>query len=147
MICLSIRQPWAWLIVNGYKDVENRTWLSKYIGELYIHASKNYDPQAIEKDFMNIIKDTINDCIAFQKFQKAPQIEDGILLGGIVGKVQMVDCVTEHDSPWFTGPYGFVFKDPEPLPFSKLKGSLKMFHPKFDHLYNIYDNHSVEDYF
>ena len=26
MKALSIRQPWAWLIVNGYKDVENRTW-------------------------------------------------------------------------------------------------------------------------
>ena len=35
---ISIRQPWAWLIVNGYKDVENRTWKAKYTGALLIHA-------------------------------------------------------------------------------------------------------------
>ena len=29
MRVISIRQPWAWLIVNGYKDVENRTWAPK----------------------------------------------------------------------------------------------------------------------
>jgi hypothetical protein len=29
---LSVRQPWAWLIVNGYKDVENRSWTTHYRG-------------------------------------------------------------------------------------------------------------------
>ena len=29
---LSIQQPWAWFIVNGYKDVENRTWSTKFRG-------------------------------------------------------------------------------------------------------------------
>lgn len=45
MKVLSIRQPWAWLIVNGHKDVENRTWDSYYRGPLLIHASsaKNGD--------------------------------------------------------------------------------------------------------
>jgi len=26
VMCLSIRQPWAWLITHGHKDIENRTW-------------------------------------------------------------------------------------------------------------------------
>lgn len=30
---LSIRQPWAWLIVNGYKDIENRTWPTHFRGK------------------------------------------------------------------------------------------------------------------
>jgi hypothetical protein len=29
---ISIRQPWAWLIVNGYKDVENRIWAANVRG-------------------------------------------------------------------------------------------------------------------
>jgi ASCH domain-containing protein len=29
MKALSVRQPWAWLIVNGYKEVENRDWATK----------------------------------------------------------------------------------------------------------------------
>src|SRR5438045_8559495 len=38
MKALSIRQPWAWLIVNGHKPVENRSWSTKYTGKLLIHA-------------------------------------------------------------------------------------------------------------
>ena len=30
MKAISIRQPWAWLVVNGHKDVENRTWRTKH---------------------------------------------------------------------------------------------------------------------
>lgn len=38
---LTVKQPWAHLIVDNIKDVENRTWQTKYRGELYIHTSKN----------------------------------------------------------------------------------------------------------
>ena len=44
MKAISIRQPWAWLIVHGYKDVENRTWATKYRGPILIHAGKTLDP-------------------------------------------------------------------------------------------------------
>lgn len=51
---LSIRQPWADLILAGVKDVENRTWAIPSTVELPlrigVHASQNYDnhsdPQA-----------------------------------------------------------------------------------------------------
>lgn len=42
MKALSVRQPYAWLIVNGIKDIENRTWRTGYRGPVLIHASKNY---------------------------------------------------------------------------------------------------------
>jgi hypothetical protein len=29
MKVLVVRQPWAWLIVNGFKDIENRSWKTK----------------------------------------------------------------------------------------------------------------------
>jgi hypothetical protein len=40
MRALSIRQPWAWLIVHGFKPVENRDWATDYRGPLAIHAGK-----------------------------------------------------------------------------------------------------------
>ena len=43
MKAISIKQPWAYLIAAGIKDIENRTWKcpQKYIGErVLIHASK-----------------------------------------------------------------------------------------------------------
>jgi len=32
MKALSIRQPYAWLIIHGYKDIENRTWGTRVRG-------------------------------------------------------------------------------------------------------------------
>ena len=32
MKILSVRQPWAWLIVAGHKDIENRKWRTSYRG-------------------------------------------------------------------------------------------------------------------
>jgi hypothetical protein len=50
---ISIRQPWAWLIVNGYKDVENRIWAANVRGRVLIHvgASKSdTNPEALVYD-------------------------------------------------------------------------------------------------
>lgn len=52
---------------------------------------------------------------------------DELPRGGIIGSVEIVDCVSSSDSPWFMGPYGFVFCDPQPLPFQPLKGALGFF--------------------
>lgn len=38
MKALSVRQPWAWLIVNGYKDIENRDWSTQQRGRIWIHT-------------------------------------------------------------------------------------------------------------
>jgi ASCH domain len=43
MKIISIRQPWAGLIVSGLKDVENRTWPTRYRGPILIHASQRPD--------------------------------------------------------------------------------------------------------
>ena len=40
MKALSIRQPWAWLIIHGGKDIENRCWPTKFRGRMLIHAAK-----------------------------------------------------------------------------------------------------------
>ena len=44
MLCVTFRQPWAYLILNGYKDVENRTWEPKYKGTIIVHSAKKMDP-------------------------------------------------------------------------------------------------------
>jgi hypothetical protein len=40
---LSVRQPWADLIMGGWKPVENRTWTTDYRGPVIIHAGKTWD--------------------------------------------------------------------------------------------------------
>jgi hypothetical protein len=41
--------------------------------------------------------------------------KDEMVRGAIVGVVDVVDCVDEHKSKWFGGPYGYVLKNPRPL--------------------------------
>jgi len=46
MKALSVRQCWAWAIVQGYKLVENRTWATEYRGLIAIHASLSNEDMA-----------------------------------------------------------------------------------------------------
>ena len=43
MVALSLRQPWAELVLRGVKTIETRTWKSSFLGEFYIHAAKQID--------------------------------------------------------------------------------------------------------
>jgi len=72
MKVISIKQPYATLIAEGYKEYEFRTWKTKYRGEVLIHASLKEDKIAMEKyrdlnlDYPKgciIAKATINDCL------------------------------------------------------------------------------------
>lgn len=45
---LSIKQPWAGLVLASDKRVENRTWSSDYVGPLLIHAGKTVDDRIPE---------------------------------------------------------------------------------------------------
>lgn len=116
MKALSIKQPWAWLIVNGHKDIENRTWKTDFRGELYIHAGNSFD-----KDGYEWVKSNFPEI-------SLPPIED-FDRGGLIGKVAIQDCVTKHQSPWFegNGVYGFVLENPRPIKFIPYKGQLKIF--------------------
>lgn len=114
MKALSIRQPWAWLIVNGYKDVENRTWHTRYRGPVLIHASKAFDKEGYLHVSMQHPHIQMPHFTAFET-------------GGIVGRATITDCVHQLASPWFTGPWGFVMRDAEPLPFSPCAGKLGFF--------------------
>ncbi|MBK1884667.1 ASCH domain-containing protein [Luteolibacter pohnpeiensis] len=116
MNALSIRQPWAWMIVNGHKDIENRPWKTHYRGQIYVHAAKGmtHDEYGFAADFA-------------RKLGVHVPPFDELERGGIVGTVKIVDCVDEDPSPWFFGEYGFLLKDPKPLPFTPLRGKLGYF--------------------
>lgn len=122
MRALSIRQPWAWLIVNGYKDIENRDWKTSYRGKVLVHAGKKIDKLAychLKKIFPNIVM---------------PDIKD-FEVGGIVGEVTITGCYDplkadnnqQSISIWYTGHYGFELADAKPLKFMPCKGKLSFF--------------------
>lgn len=119
---LSIRQPWAWLILNAGKDIENRDWPTNFRGRVLIHASKTCTKAEYE-DAMDFMTDRQ---ILQGIGMNIPSIK-GMDRGGIVGSVEIIDCVTKSDSPWFVGQYGFVLRNPQPMPFTPWKGRLGFF--------------------
>lgn len=80
MKVISIKQPFASLIAEGYKEYEFRTWKTSYCGEIYIHASLGIDTKAMKKyKDLNleyptgciIAKGNLNDCIEIdEEFKK-----------------------------------------------------------------------------
>lgn len=115
---LSIKQPWATLIVHHGKNIENRTWRTKFRGRFLVHASAGMTRGEYEDayDMAAVINPSRN----FPTFESLKR-------GGIVGSVELVDCVEESDSPWYMGSVGFLLRDPKPLPFTPWKGRLGFF--------------------
>ncbi len=116
MKVLSIRQPWAYLVVEGIKDVENRSWTSSHRGELLIHAGQRFDHAGlhwVRKQF--------------------PELDlsldpDDYHCGGLIGQVDILDIVQNDPSPWADkGYYHWKIGGAERLPFMQCKGQLRLF--------------------
>lgn len=127
MKAISIRQPWATLIVLFGKDIENRCWATRFRGPVLIHAAKGmtYDEWEDAIDFARpMLRQLPEDQITL-----AEQALRRIALprGGIIGSAVITDCVTQHASPWFMGEHGFVLAEVKPLPFRPFKGALGFF--------------------
>ena len=72
MKTLTIKQPWASLIVNNFKMYEFRSWKTNYRGKILIHAGLS-----IEKNNLNKFKDYNLD----------------IITGAIIGEAELIDCI------------------------------------------------------
>ena len=115
MKAISIKPHWAWLIVNGYKDIENRTWRTKHQGRVLVHAGVHKVTKAEYEEFQERCRAA--------RITKYPTIE-GFKRGGIVGSVEIFDCVEKSRSWWFSGPYRFVLKNALVGRFKPMMGKL-----------------------
>lgn len=124
MLAISIRQPWAWLILNAGKDIENRDWSTRVRGRVLVHASKGMT----RDEYLDAL-DTVHEISRRRPFPPGLTLPafDELERGGIVGSVEIAGCVTQSQSPWFFGYYGFELRDARPLPFIPYKGALGFF--------------------
>lgn len=105
---LTIKQPWAQLIADGIKDVENRTWQTHYRGRILIHAAGT--PQLLR----------LNQLLT--KAQKKAVEQRGKIVdylchkwqnGAIIGSVEVYDVVKNDESIWAeAGPYNWLLRNP-----------------------------------
>lgn len=142
MKALSIRQPWAWLIVRPdlvgaaraaaiaageLKDIENRGWPTKYRGRVLIHAAKGMT-RAEYEDGQDPLWSSGGPSIELPAFEQLER-------GGIVGVTTIDACIAPRDrtSLWHMGSaFGFHLFDTKPLPFIPCKGALGIFNVPAD---------------
>jgi len=125
-VALSVRQPWAALLVHGRKVIDVRRWPTVRRGRILIHAARLPDerPEA--------------------RAHVTPDLEDAARqLGGIIGAGDLIDCKIYrtvkaftadrarhlNEPGWFRGPvlYGFVFANLTVEPFRAYPGSRRLF--------------------
>jgi len=125
-IALSIKQPWATLVVHGKKQLEIRRWSTSQRGRVLIHTGKVADSR--DAAWVHVPKE-------LHDFTE--------LRGGIIGAVDVVGCQTyrsleefvkdraQHlnEPEWFEKPalYGFRLANPEVLPFRSYPGWVRFF--------------------
>jgi predicted transcriptional regulator len=116
MKALSLKQPYAELILQGKKTIELRKWNTHFRGTFFIHASRIPDREAMKKF----------------KFSDLP-------LGSIVGQATLKEVKhyktsEEHDQDkdkhlaseqW--GSYGFMLENVKRIPLIPCKGKLNFF--------------------
>src|SRR5581483_1976006 len=123
---LSVKQPWAALLLHGRKTIEVRRWTTARRGRILIHAARNPDPRP---EVWAKVSDELRATAA--------------LVGGIIGAVDLTDCKTYgsradfaadlaahlNDPSWFEPPamYGFVLARPRLLSFRACPGWFRFF--------------------
>ena len=122
MKVLSLKQPWADLVIGGEKSIETRVWNTSFRGEFFVHASKSVDKKSCEFFGLNSNK---------------------LLTGGIVGRATL-DSVKKYENledfkkdadkhlalgfyENFSKVYGFHLSKPTRVKFLPLKGKLNFF--------------------
>jgi hypothetical protein len=126
MFALSIKQPWATLIVHGLKTIEVRRWSTPRRARILIHAARIPDERAqawahVPAELLSLAKKG----------------------GGIIGEANLTECVAYrsldtftadqmrhlNEPEWYVGPvmYGFVFANPTVVPFRKYPGWMRFF--------------------
>lgn len=82
MHCITLWQPWASLWLTTAKVHETRPWSTHYRGELGVHSAARTLPPRLDKELHEI-------CVEYL----GPSYRNDLLLGAILGVVQLIDCV------------------------------------------------------
>ena len=107
MKAITIKQPWASLIVHGIKDIENRTWPcpKKYLGQRVLITNEQLLALPENKEWKDF----------------------SFCTGSIIGSIEIVDCVQNHSSIWAEKEvYNWVLANPILFesPIENVKGRL-----------------------
>jgi hypothetical protein len=138
-VALSLRQPWAWMVVHGGKLIENRRWSTNFRGEFFIHAAKGMTRREYEDAVA--FAEVVDPALVVPRFENLDR-------GCIMGRARLVNVLARCTPPlaehttlgapfddatcehrWhMPRQFGFVLEDIEPITPQPLSGALGFFH-------------------
>ena len=123
MKTISIKQPWAWLIANGYKTVENRKWYTGHRGDNLIHASKSK-------------KDLERDLEYVRQVFKIGIDQDQLIFGQVLAVADLIACTKEPkdriDQYWHDkGHFAWILRRIRQIDPFEVRGRLNLFEVPF----------------
>ena len=119
MLVLTLKQPYAWMVIFGTKPIENRRWVNALLNHLITRG----EAFAIHAG-LSCTRDYYDEAVAYARSQdpelRVPRRED-LVRGAILGTVVPTDVYRPEDwAPtrrWhMRGQYGWQLKDRTPLP-------------------------------
>lgn len=120
-LALSVRQPSAWAIIHGGKVIENRSlasiragWMT--LGTICIHAATG-----MKEDEYRYLH------WRFAGHGVTCPRPGSLVRGAIIGVVDVVEIITQSDSPWFGGEAGLRLENPRPVTPIPASGALGYF--------------------
>lgn len=137
MKVISIKEPFATFIKDGYKKIETRSWKTNYRGELFIHASgKNIAKEFLTNGYVVSLTNELN-----------------MNYGNIICRGNLVDCVYMDEDflklmkknekefnlgLYELGRYAWIFEDVEPIYPIPAKGKLNIWN--YNENYEVINN-------
>lgn len=123
MKAISIKQPWAWLIANGYMTVENRKWYTGHRGDILIHASKS--KADLERDLEYV-----------RRVFRIGIDQEQLLFGQVLAVADLTACTkipeARVDQYWhFVGHYAWILRRIRPIDPFEVRGKLNIFEIPF----------------
>lgn len=92
---LTVKNPWALLIAQGIKDIENRTWKTNFRGRVLIHAAQGLTKGRLDNFLPITYIKPLSYKERYELTEKSESTRQQILCS-----VEIVDCVMNHPSIW-----------------------------------------------
>lgn len=131
---ITIRQPWAALIVNGYKNVENRNWRlpDKYINTTVLIHSSTRPEFLLDKANAELNKRGFNGCMSCHGYTALTRH----IIGAV--KFKYCECSEHYSSPisnWCdtTSKFWWVVEKTIPIFPMAAKGKLSFWQFDYPH--------------
>jgi hypothetical protein len=120
---LTVRQPWASLIMAGVKAVENRSWPTSHRGRLGIHAAAKPEGKGWDAVLEELgLSFGPGRTLTVRGRTAALPAWEELPLGSILGSVEVYDCREEEDlgeewlrDPFVCGSWCWLLREPRPL--------------------------------